>query len=174
MGRWLRYTLTGQIVNFCAPNDLGSVSGGREDGLIYTFSALVDYHVRWVIETSPKAMIRFGSLTIYWYGACYVASILVGWLYVRRLSHLTSTFNNTKDIDDLAIYITISIIVGGRLGHAALYNPALFSEPLKLANTSSGGLAFHGGLATSIISLFVFSRAKNVNVAAVFDLKQQS
>ena len=66
--------------------------------------------------------LSIGPMSIKWYGLSYMAGLVLGWLYVRRLLSTPSLWkNNTppfgiERVDDLLLYVTLAVILGGRLG----------------------------------------------------------
>ena len=80
--------------------------------------------------------INIGPLSIKWYGLAYMSGLILGWLYVRRLITTPHLWKDAKApftierVDDLLLYITLAVIVGGRLGQVLLYEPGiLFRQP---------------------------------------------
>ena len=68
----------------------------------------------------PVAL-AIGPVEIKWYGLAYMVGLLLGWLYIRRLlsqNHLwpnaQAPFEPSK-ADDLLLYMTVGVIIGGRL-----------------------------------------------------------
>jgi phosphatidylglycerol:prolipoprotein diacylglycerol transferase len=89
---------------------------------------------------------EIGPLAVRWYGLSYFVSILLGWWYVRRLVSEERIWPGGKapltlaDVDDLLLWMTIGIIVGGRLGNALFYNLGYYAEnPLALLRVWEGG-----------------------------------
>lgn len=121
-------------------------------------------------------MIQFGPLAIHWYGAAYVAGILFGWWYARRLVGNARLWNGTPpfdpaDVDDFLMWAVIGIIVGGRLGYVLFYDlPAFIEDPLRIPMLWTGGMSFHGGLLGTIIAMFLFARVRNFSPFSLFDV----
>lgn len=124
----------------------------------------------------PEAF-SIGPVSIKWYGLAYMAGLILGWLYVRRLlstPHLwrKSTPPLTIDrVDDLLLYITLAVIIGGRLGQVLLYEPGYYlSNPAEILKTWRGGMSFHGALIGSAIAILIFARQYKVSARTVMDL----
>ena len=50
------------------------------------------------------------------------------------------------DFDDFVIWITMGIILGGRIGYVLFYNFGHFAaHPLEILELWNGGMSFHGG-----------------------------
>lgn len=121
--------------------------------------------------------ISIGPVSIKWYGLAYVAGLLLGWLYIRRLLSTDRLWQANRpplpsDVaDDLFAWIAIGVIVGGRLGHILLYEPGYyFSHPLEILKIWQGGMAFHGGLVGSIAAMWLFARLRGVSPLSVMDI----
>ena len=125
---------------------------------------------------APEAF-SIGPVSVKWYGLAYMAGLILGWLYVRRLLETPHLWKNDKPpltierIDDLLLYMTLAIIVGGRLGQVLLYEPGYyFANPIEILKTWRGGMSFHGALIASAIAIFVFARKFKVSPRTVMDL----
>ena len=124
----------------------------------------------------PVAL-EIGFLSIKWYGLAYLVGLLIGWYYVRRLLSEHHLWPNGKapftpaKVDDLLIYITIGVILGGRLGFVCLYEPDYYlANPLEVVKIWRGGMAFHGALIGSAIAIFLFARNHKVSALSTMDL----
>lgn len=125
---------------------------------------------------APEAF-SIGPISVKWYGLAYMAGLILGWLYVRRLlttPHLWR--NNTppmtiERVDDLLLFMTLAIIVGGRLGQVLLYEPGYyFANPGEILKTWRGGMSFHGALIGSAVAILLFARQFKVSARTVMDL----
>jgi phosphatidylglycerol:prolipoprotein diacylglycerol transferase len=115
-------------------------------------------------DINPVAL-ELGPLAIKWYGLAYMAGLLLGWLYIKYLLGQDrlwpggkAPFAPTK-ADDLLLYMTVGVLLGGRLGYVLFYEPRFFlTNPLQIPAVWNGGMAFHGALLGSIAAIVVFSR----------------
>jgi phosphatidylglycerol---prolipoprotein diacylglyceryl transferase len=121
--------------------------------------------------------ISIGPLSIKWYGLAYMAGLILGWLYVRKLLSTPHLWNKEKApfgidrVDDLLLYMTLAVIVGGRLGQVVLYEPAYYmAHPLEIFKTWHGGMSFHGALIGSAVAIWLFARTYKVALRSVMDL----
>jgi phosphatidylglycerol:prolipoprotein diacylglycerol transferase len=124
----------------------------------------------------PVAL-RLGPLEVRWYGLAYMAGLLLGWLYIKRLLRQDRLWPGgqrpfePEKADDLLLYMTLGVLVGGRLGNVLFYEPAYYlRNPLEIVAVWKGGMAFHGGLVGSIIAAIVFARRIGANAWSVLDL----
>jgi phosphatidylglycerol:prolipoprotein diacylglycerol transferase len=120
--------------------------------------------------------IEIGPVAIRWYGLAYMAGILLGWLYGRHLVKRTDLWDgkpafSVTQADDFLLWITLGIVLGGRLGFVLFYEPSFFWEhPAQIPAVWNGGMAFHGGLLGVIIAVAVFSWIKKINPLSLGDV----
>ena len=105
-----------------------------------------------------------GFVQLRWYGLAYVAGILCGWLYARHLAASRRLWPSgvspiTKlHIDDFILYITLGIVLGGRLGSVFFYDfPATRPIRWPIFRVWEGGMSFHGGLIGVTIAILLSS-----------------
>lgn len=121
-------------------------------------------------------LVEFGPLAVRWYALAYIAGILLGWRYMRRLVANDRLWAGTPhptplDIDDFVIWATLGIILGGRLGYVLFYNPAYFaSNPADILAIWSGGMSFHGGFLGVVAAMVLFAWRRGLSVLTFFDL----
>lgn len=121
-------------------------------------------------------LISIGPLAIRWYALAYIAGILLGWLYARRLIRNEALWGGRAPLtvgnfDDFIVWITLGIILGGRLGYVLFYNPAYFAaNPLEIVQVWGGGMSFHGGFAGCVIAVLLFARSAKVPVLSLGDV----
>ena len=116
-------------------------------------------------------------ITVRWYALAYIAGILLGWWYVLRLARREALWAprivglNRDQIDDLVLYVTLGIIVGGRLGSVIFYNTSMiWTDPVEIIRIDHGGMSFHGGLIGVGIALLIFARMKKTAFLTIGDL----
>jgi phosphatidylglycerol---prolipoprotein diacylglyceryl transferase len=124
----------------------------------------------------PVAL-QIGPIAIKWYGLSYMAGLLLGWLYIR---HLLSTPHiwaggkapfTVEKVDDLLLYMTLGVIVGGRIGSVLFYEPGYYmAHPLEIIQVWKGGMAFHGALIGTGIAVWLFARNAGVSVWSSMDV----
>ena len=115
--------------------------------------------------------LEIGPVVIRWYSLAYVGGILLGWQYILRISRLSIEKIDRKCIDDFIIWATLGIILGGRFGYVAFYNPSYFIEnPVLIFALWHGGMAFHGGLIGMAVATWIFARRNEIQFFAFGDL----
>jgi phosphatidylglycerol:prolipoprotein diacylglycerol transferase len=118
-----------------------------------------------------------GPFQVKWYGLAYVAGLLIGWLLIKRMLATPRLWPAGKapfgaDVtDDLFLWVAAGVVIGGRLGHVLLYEPALYlSQPLEILMVHRGGMAFHGGMVGAIVAMWLFARRRGLVPLTVMDL----
>ena len=121
-------------------------------------------------------LLQIGPFAIRWYALAYVAGILVGWRYVAGLIKNQALWGprgapaTIPQVDDLILWITLGIILGGRLGHVFFYTPSLiFTDPLEVVKVWNGGMSFHGGALGVLIAVFIFTRVNKIDILRIGD-----
>ena len=130
-------------------------------------------------------LLSIGPVDIRWYALAYVAGIVLGWWYAARLVKNNALWQpgkppiTTLQLDDLVLYITLGIILGGRLGYALFYQPELYAhlftganwtERLALFRLWDGGMSFHGGMIGTTIAVLGFSWRHKLRALSVGDM----
>jgi phosphatidylglycerol:prolipoprotein diacylglycerol transferase len=118
-----------------------------------------------------------GPLSVHWYGLAYVAGIMIGWFYARKLIDRPALWKGdaapmTKThLDDFLVWIAVGIVVGGRTGYVLFYDlPVMLENPIRIIQIWNGGMSFHGGLIGSIIAMILFARKNAIPVWSMFDI----
>ena len=130
-------------------------------------------------------LFSIGPLDIRWYALAYVAGIVLGWWYANRLARNNAVWQpgkppvTTVQVDDLVLWITLGIILGGRFGYALFYKPSLYAdlvtgadwgERLALFRLWDGGMSFHGGLIGVTLAICWFAWKNKVRLLSLGDL----
>jgi len=126
-------------------------------------------------------LVHIGPLAIRWYALAYVAGILLGWRYAVRLVRNLKIWRGRrptatdKQIDDFVLWVTLGIIIGGRLGYVLFYNPSLiWSDPLEILRTWNGGMSFHGGLIGVTVGMIGFALVNKIDFVRLADVTAPS
>ncbi len=137
-----------------------------------------------VLVTIPE-FFGIGPFPIRWYAIAYIAGLFLGLYWVQRLVQRDHLWGVTKKaqvapyskdfIDDLALWIMLGVIGGGRLGYVLFYavwdeRSPLWDNPLwALTGITEGGMSFHGGLIGVALAIFFTSRAYKAPLMRVAD-----
>ncbi|KJV42395.1 phosphatidylglycerol:prolipoprotein diacylglycerol transferase [Brevundimonas sp. UYEF29] len=130
-------------------------------------------------------LIHLGPLPIRWYALAYVAGIVLGWWYAARLAKTQRLWApgkppvTTTQLDDLVLWIVLGIILGGRLGYALFYKPAMYGqlftgqtlgERFELFQLWTGGMSFHGGFLGVCLAIVLYARSQKIDMLRLGDL----
>lgn len=121
-------------------------------------------------------LIQIGPFAIRWYALAYIAGILLGWLYARAIIQSQRLWGgpaplSVRDFDDFVVWVTLGIILGGRIGYVLFYNPAHFAaHPLQALQVWQGGMSFHGGFLGCVVSVILFARSRAIPVLPLGDI----
>ena len=149
---------------------------------------------------------HIGPLPIRWYALAYIAGIVIRWFYVTRLMQKPALWQHTRSgtkpagpplsrekFDDLLFWVTLGVILGGRLGYVLFYEPSLMIDPwVSVADMMggtglvqtligwvhippalmmwNGGMSVHGGQIGVALAGWLFSRKHGLHALAVGDL----
>jgi phosphatidylglycerol:prolipoprotein diacylglycerol transferase len=121
-------------------------------------------------------LIHIGPFAIRWYALAYIAGILIGWLYARAIIRNERYWGGpapmtVTDYDDFIVWVTLGIILGGRIGYVTVYSPSYFAaHPLEIFQLWNGGMSFHGGFAGCIAAVVLFARKRGIPVLPLGDV----
>lgn len=120
--------------------------------------------------------IAIGPIAIRWYALAYVAGLVGGWWYARRLVAAASLWGEGRrpspsDIDDLIVWIALGIVGGGRVGYVLFYNSAGYlANPAEILQVWRGGMSFHGGFLGAIAAIALFARSRRLSILSLLDV----
>ncbi len=110
-----------------------------------------------------------------WYALGYLVGIAIGWWIIAQALKRVGLWLNDPpmsraQLEDLATWIVIGIIAGGRLGFVLFYQPGYYlSNPVEILKVWQGGMSFHGGFLGVITAVYLFSRKHALPLASVAD-----
>lgn len=110
-----------------------------------------------------------------WYALAYMFGLMGGWFIADRALARPSLWGGTAPMSraaftDFVLWITVGVVIGGRLGHVFFYNPSLLATPLEIFAIWEGGMSFHGGLVGVCAAAFLFARSQNASLRQCADL----
>jgi phosphatidylglycerol:prolipoprotein diacylglycerol transferase len=126
--------------------------------------------------TIHPVLISVGPIDIRWYALAYIVGILLGWLYARVLIRREQLWNGpvpmtVADYDDFVLWVTLGIILGGRIGYVLFYNPGYFAgHPLEILQLWKGGMSFHGGFLGCVLAVIQFARHRGLSILSLGDI----
>lgn len=120
---------------------------------------------------------EIGPLAVHWYGLAYVAGILIGWYYARRLVQNTSLWRNGEpaatlaQLDDFLLWAAGGIVLGGRIGYILFYDlGSVLENPIRALEIWNGGMSFHGGFLGTTLAMIIFARRNGIAIWSMFDI----
>jgi phosphatidylglycerol:prolipoprotein diacylglycerol transferase len=126
--------------------------------------------------TFDPVLVRLGPLAIRWYALAYIAGILAGWLYARRIIRSDKYWGGPApmtvlDFDDFVLWVTLGIILGGRIGYVLFYNASYFAtHPAEIVQLWKGGMSFHGGFLGCVLAVILFARYRGLSFLSLGDV----
>jgi phosphatidylglycerol---prolipoprotein diacylglyceryl transferase len=121
-------------------------------------------------------LISIGPFAIRWYALAYIVGIIAGWFYARALIASERLWGGPApltvlDFDDFVIWITLGIILGGRIGYVLFYNLPLFAaHPLQIFELWNGGMSFHGGVTGCAVAIILFALHRHIPMLSLADV----
>jgi phosphatidylglycerol---prolipoprotein diacylglyceryl transferase len=100
-----------------------------------------------------------------WYALAYLAGLVIGWRIVVALMRRPALWPLDRApmeparVEDLLTAVILGVVIGGRLGHVLIYDPAYFlAYPLDAFKVWQGGMSFHGGFAGVVVAGLIYCR----------------
>ena len=121
-------------------------------------------------------LISIGPFAVRWYALAYICGILFGWLYARTLIANDRLWGGpapltVADYDDFILWVTLGIILGGRIGYILFYNlPHFLEHPLEIFEVWKGGMSFHGGFLGCVIAVLWFAYHRGIPALSLGDI----
>lgn len=122
-------------------------------------------------------LVQIGPLAIRWYALAYIAGIVCGWLYIAALVKKEALWAprrppvNSAQLDDLILWITLGIIIGGRIGYILFYDASIiWKDPLEVFMIQNGGMSFHGGFIGVTVASIIYCRAQKFSLSRALNL----
>src|SRR3954470_13809649 len=130
----------------------------------------------WLLIPYPDidpVLVHIGPLAIRWYALAYIFGILIGWAYARAIVRSNALWGGkapmtVDDFDDFILWVTLGIILGGRIGYVLFYNPAHFIQhPAEIVEVWKGGMSFHGGFAGCVLAVVLFALRRGISILSL-------
>jgi phosphatidylglycerol---prolipoprotein diacylglyceryl transferase len=121
-------------------------------------------------------LISIGPLAVRWYALAYIVGIIAGWIYARAIIASPRLWGGPAPLtvaayDDFIVWITLGIILGGRIGYVLFYNFPHFSEhPIEIFQLWNGGMSFHGGVLGSVLATVLFALRRGIPILSLGDV----
>jgi phosphatidylglycerol---prolipoprotein diacylglyceryl transferase len=121
-------------------------------------------------------LVSIGPFAVRWYALAYIVGIIAGWFYARAIIASQKVWGGPApitiaDFDDFIIWITLGIILGGRIGYVLFYNlPHFAAHPAEIFELWTGGMSFHGGVLGCIVATIAFALRRGLPMLSLGDV----
>jgi phosphatidylglycerol:prolipoprotein diacylglycerol transferase len=117
----------------------------------------------------PVAL-ELGFFQLRWYSLAYLVGIILGWWYLLKLLGQAGAPMARRHADDMVFYVTLGIILGGRLGYVLFYRPLFYVQnPLEIPQLWDGGMSFHGGVIGVSLGIMWMARRQRLDWLRIHD-----
>jgi phosphatidylglycerol---prolipoprotein diacylglyceryl transferase len=110
-----------------------------------------------------------GFFQIRWYSLGYLFGIMLGYWLLTRLIKKPGSPMSRVHADDMILYSTVGIILGGRLGYILFYQQSLLADPVNIFKLWEGGMSLHGGTLGTIIAIWLMAKRNKLSFLRVCD-----
>ena len=131
----------------------------------------------WVHDLSPflyefpEGFRDWGPGGIRWYGISYLCGFVAAGMLLRLFWKKNRSPYEPEQILNLLTFQVLGVLLGGRVGHALLYNwPKLMEDPLMLFRVWEGGMSSHGGFIGVCIATLWYARVSKQSPFPIGDL----
>lgn len=112
-----------------------------------------------------------GPLAIRWYSLAYLFGIVSAWFLISKNIKKYKLPITKNNLEDLVFYVTLGIILGGRIGYVLFYGTDVFlKNPLEIFAIWHGGMSFHGGIIGVIIAIYLVANKTKYPFLCLTDL----
>ncbi len=112
-----------------------------------------------------------------WYAMAYILGILGGWAMARYAVSRAAFWPGGEppmtraQVEDVMTWITLGIVLGGRLGYCLFYQPAYYLQnPLEIAMVWQGGMSFHGGMIATGLAVIGYAMRHGIPIRSILDV----
>lgn len=113
---------------------------------------------------------------IRWYGTAYLTGFILAYFILKKLIKDNRLHLPAAKLPDFVLFVAIfGVVIGGRLGEAALYRPGMFTTfthhfPYwSLLMVQDGGMSAHGGIIGVFVATFIFARRHHYQFLNLID-----
>jgi phosphatidylglycerol---prolipoprotein diacylglyceryl transferase len=133
------------------------------------FLAIATDHVRMSQLGLNPVLFEIGFFKLRWYSLGYLFGILLGYWWLLKLIAKPGAPMSRVHADDMILYATLGIIIGGRLGYIFFYQPSILANPLEIFKLWEGGMSLHGGTLGTLFAIWLMTRRNKLSFLRVCD-----
>jgi phosphatidylglycerol---prolipoprotein diacylglyceryl transferase len=130
-------------------------------------AAATDYIRYSDLGIGPVAL-DLGFFQVRWYSLSYLVMILLGYWFLTKLIKRPGSPMSQQHADDLILYVTLGVILGGRFGYILFYDRSLLTLN-DFYRVWEGGMSLHGGTIGVLFALWLFTRSHKLSYLRVCD-----
>lgn len=139
------------------------------DALSTSLTAASDAILWRDLGLDPVAL-DIGFFQLRWYSLAYLVGIVLGWWYLLKLLAQPGAPMARRHADDMVFYVTLGVILGGRLGYVLFYRPLYYLQnPLEIPQLWDGGMSFHGGVVGVSLGIVWMARRHGLDWLRIHD-----
>jgi phosphatidylglycerol:prolipoprotein diacylglycerol transferase len=115
-------------------------------------------------DINPVAF-SIGPLAVHWYGIMYLLGFVGAWMLGNLRIKQGRLPVSHEAFSDLAFYVMLGVIVGGRIGYMLFYTSLswILDDPLAIFRVWEGGMSFHGGLLGVLFAGWIWARKNKIH-----------
>lgn len=122
------------------------------------------------LDISP-VILKIGFIQVTYYSLVYVLGFLVSLFVLLRASRKKAVEINEEQVYDIIFLSALGLIIGARLFHIVFWDLEYFSNNLgEIPKIWLGGLSFHGGLLGLVLSMYIYTKIKKINLLRLADI----
>ncbi|WP_152433514.1 prolipoprotein diacylglyceryl transferase [Erythrobacter sp. THAF29] len=136
--------------------------------LLAASSAVAD-PIYWSDLGMRPYLFEIGWFQLRFYSLAYLIGIIFAYWHLSKMLKAPGAPMAQRHADDLFLYCTLGVILGGRIGYSIFYNPYLWDNPVDVLKLWEGGMSFHGGVIGVLLAIAWVSRRGNLSFLRVCD-----
>ena len=127
--------------------------------------------MKFIQPSIDPVILSLSFIEIRWYSLAYIFGLIFGLYLIKKLNKIKGNIISVNELDNFFLWAVLGIIIGGRIGYVFFYQTKLFIDnPLYIFEIWNGGMSFHGGLAGISLSMYIFTKIKNIEFLYLSDL----
>jgi phosphatidylglycerol---prolipoprotein diacylglyceryl transferase len=113
--------------------------------------------------------LKIGFFNLRWYSLGYLFGIMLGYWWLLKLIAKPGSPMSREHADDMILYATLGIILGGRFGYIFFYQPSILANPIDIFKLWEGGMSLHGGALGTIFAIWLHARRNKLSFLRMCD-----